>query len=123
MKKLIAAMQKKVSREEMVNKLEEVLLPLASILNDTVPVYQGFPIESAIIKGNENSFMVGYNGSVLALIDLKQSQFSVFHSTKYDLTAEECAVISHLWTKLQKLQSKNAMDDLMEMITTRFGNN
>lgn len=123
MKKLIVTLQKKESREEMVNKLEEVLLPLASIINGTVPVYQGFPIKSAIIEGNEDSFMVGYNGSILAFIDLKHSQFSVFYSIKYDLTAEEHAVISHLWTELQKLQSKNAMDNLMEMITTKFGNN
>lgn len=123
MKKLIAAMQKKVSREEMVNKLEEILIPLAAVINNTAPIYQGFPIESIMLKGSENFFIVGFNGSALAFVDLKQSQFSVFGSPKYDLTAEEHAVISHLWAELQKLKSKNAMNDLMEMITTRFGNN
>lgn len=123
MKKLIATMQKKESREEMASKLEEILIPLAAVINGTVPVYQGFPIKSAMVKGNEDSFMVGYNGSILAFIDLKHSQFSVFHSTKYDLTAEEHAIISHLWAELQKLQSENAMEDLIKLITTKFGNN
>lgn len=124
MKKLIAVMQKKeVLREEMVSKLEKILIPLAEIVNGTVAVYQGFPIESAAIKGNEEVFMIGFNGTTLACIDLKHSKFSVFGSPKYDLTAEEHVVISHLWTELQKLQSKDAMDNIMEMLTSKFGNN
>lgn len=124
MKKLVAVMQKKeVSREEMINKLEEILIPLATIVNDSIAVYHGFPVESIMLKGNKESFMIGFNGTILAFIDLKQSQFSVFGSPKYDLTAEEHAVISQLWLELQKLQSNNTIEDLMEILASKLGDN
>lgn len=124
MKKLIATMQKKeVSREEMVNKLEEILIPLAEALNGNTPVYQGFPLKSISIKGSEKVFMIGFNGQTLALVNLNLSQFSVYHSSMYDLTAEEHAIISHLWTELQKSQANNVMENLMELLASKSGNN
>ena len=106
MKKLVAVLQKKVSREEMVSKLEEILLPLASILNNDMPIYQGFPLKSISIKTDEEAFMISFNGQTLALINLKHSQFSVFHSPKYDLTVEEHAVISPSLVRVTKNTSK-----------------
>lgn len=123
MKKLIATMQKRESREEMVNKLEEILIPLASILNDNTPVYQGFPLKSISIKGDEEAFMISFNGQTLALVNLKHSQFSVFYSPNYDLTAEEHAVISHLWSELQKVRANNAMENLMKLLASKYVNN
>lgn len=124
MKKLIATMQKReVSREVMVNKLEEILIPLAEILNDNTPVYQGFPLKSISIKGDEEAFMISFNGQTLALVNLKHSQFSVFYSPNYDLTAEEHAVISHLWSELQKARANNAIENLMKLLASKYVNN
>lgn len=123
MKKLVAVLQKKVSREEMVSKLEEILLPLASVLNNDMPIYQGFPLKSISIKTDEEAFMISFNGQTLALINLKHSQFSVFHSPKYDLTVEEHAVISHLWSELQKTRANNAIENVLKLSASTYINN
>lgn len=124
MKKLVAVLQKKVSREEMVNKLEEILIPLASVLNDDMPVYHGFPVESIILKGNENAFIVGFNKETLAMVDLEKSEFSVFGSPKYDLTVEEHAVISHLWNEIKnKKPEEQSLETLLNLLNLSKGNN
>lgn len=124
MKKLIAVMQgkNKKSREEMAEKLEEILIPLAEILNDEVPVYQGFPVETMALKGSDDVFIISFNNSTLALVDLEKSNFSVFGSPKYDLTAEEHAVISHLWTELKKKKNDNGLEALLNLAKS-FGTN
>lgn len=124
MKKLIAVMQKKnkTSREEMVEKLEEILIPLAKVLNDEVPVYYGFPVETMALKGSDDAFIISFNNSTLALVDLEKSNFSVFGSSKYDLTAEEHAVISHLWSELKKRKSNNELETLLKLAKS-FGSN
>lgn len=124
MKKLIAKLQgKEESREEMIKKLEEIILPLAEVLNDRVPVYCGFLVETIALKGSDDAFIISFNNSTLALVDLKKSNFSVFGSAKYELTAEEHAVISHLWAELQKKRSNNVMENLIKMFASEFGDN
>jgi hypothetical protein len=124
MKKLVAVLQKKVSREEMVNKLEEILIPLASILNDDMPVYHGFPVESIILEGNENAFIVGFNKETLAMVDLEKSEFSVFGSPKYELLAEEHAIISHIWEELKKRKdNKSDIERLLAIANYLKDNN
>lgn len=124
MKKLVAVLQKKVSREEMVNKLEEILIPLASILNDDIPVYHGFPVESIILEGNENAFIVGFNKETLAMVDLEKSEFSVFGSPKYELLAEEHAIISHIWEELKKRKdNKSDIERLLAIANYLKDNN
>lgn len=124
MKKLVAVLQKKVSREEMVNKLEEILIPLASILNDDIPVYHGFPVESIILEGNENAFIVGFNKETLAMVDLEKSEFSVFGSPKYELLAEEHAIISHIWEELKKRKdNKSDIEKLLAIANYLKDNN
>lgn len=124
MKRLIAVMQgkNKKSREEMAEKLEEILIPLAEVLNDEVPVYQGFPVETMALKGSDDVFIISFNNSTLALVDLEKSNFSVFGSPKYDLTAEEHAVISHLWTELKKKKNDNGLEALLNLAKS-FGTN
>ena len=63
MKKLIAVMQKKgeKTREEMAEKLEEILIPIAEVLNDETPVYHGFPVETMTLKGSDEVFIIGFN--------------------------------------------------------------
>lgn len=124
MKKLIAVMQgKSASREEMAKKLEEILIPLAQVVNNESPIYYGFPVESIAIKGSENKFIVSFEDTPLALIDLKTSEFSVFGSPKYDLTAEEHAVISHLWSKLKEKKSDNNIHALLKLMELFKGDN
>lgn len=124
MKKLVAVLQKKVSRKEMVNKLEEILIPLASILNDDMPVYHGFPVESIILEGNENAFIVGFNKETLAMVDLEKSEFSVFGSPKYELLAEEHAIISHIWEELKKRKdNKSDIERLLAIANYLKDNN
>ncbi len=124
MKKLVAVLQKKVSREEMVNKLEEILIPLASVLNGDIPVYHGFPVESIILKGNENAFIVGFNKETLAIVDLEKSEFSVFGSPKYELLAEEHAIISHIWEELKKRKdNKSDIERLLAIANYLKDNN
>lgn len=124
MKKLVAVLQKKVSREEMVNKLEEILIPLASVLNGDIPVYHGFPVESIILEGNENAFIVGFNKETLAMVDLEKSEFSVFGSPKYELLAEEHAIISHIWEELKKRKdNKSDIERLLAIANYLKDNN
>lgn len=124
MKKLVAVLQKKVSREEMVNKLEEILIPLASVLNDDMPVYHGFPVESIMFKGNENTFIVGFNKETLAMVDLEKSEFSVFGSPKYELLAEEHAIISHIWEEFKKRKdNKSDIEKLLAIANYLKDNN
>lgn len=107
MKKLIATMQKReVSREEMVEKLEEILIPIAEVLNDETPIYHGFPVETMTLKGSDEVFIIGFNNNTLALVNLKKATFSVFGSPEYNLTAEEHAVISHLWNEIKNKKSE-----------------
>lgn len=124
MKKLVAVLQKKVSREEMVNKLEEILIPLVSVLNDDIPVYHGFPVESIILEGNENAFIVGFNKETLAMVDLEKSEFSVFGSPKYELLAEEHAIISYIWEELKKRKdNKSDIERLLAIANYLKDNN
>jgi hypothetical protein len=125
MKKLIAVMQKReVSREEMAEKLEEILIPIAEMLNDETPVYHGFPVETMALKGSDKVFIIGFNNSTLALINLEKSFFSVFGSPKYDLTAEEHAVISHLWEGIKSKQSeKQNMETFLNLLNLSKGDN
>lgn len=125
MKRLIAVMQKReVSREKMANKLEEILIPIAEALNDEVPVYQGFPVETMALKGSDDVFIISFNNSTLALVDLEKSNFSVFGSPKYDLTAEEHAVISHLWNEMKNKKSeKQGLETLLNLLNLSKGNN
>lgn len=125
MKNLIAVMQKKeVTREEMVNHLEKILLPLAHIVNDEMPIYYGFPIESILLKGNDKQFLIGFEGDTLAYIDLSRSCFSVFGYPEQDLTAEENMVISHLWEELQKKKGQNNnLENMLKLIDLFKGNN
>lgn len=116
MKKLIATMQKRESREEMVSKLEEILIPLASILNNDIPVYNGFPVESITLKGSDEVFIIGFNNNTLALVNLEKATFSVFGSPEYDLTAEEHAVVSHLWSELKKMEASVSDNDIDELV-------
>lgn len=117
MKRLITVMQKReVSREEMAEKLEEILIPLVSVLNDDMPVYHGFPVESIILEGNENAFIVGFNKKTLAMVDLEKSEFSVFGSPKYELLAEEHAIINHIWEELKKRKdNKSDIERLLDI--------
>lgn len=125
MKRLIAVMQKKeVSREEMAEKLEEILIPIAEVLNDETPVYHGFPVETMALKGSDEVFIISFNNSTLALVDLEKSLFSVFGSPKYDLTAEEHAVISHLWNEMKNKKSEEqGLETLLNLLNLSKGNN
>lgn len=125
MKRLIAVMQKReVSREEMANKLEEILIPIAEVLNDEVPVYQGFPVETMALKGSDEVFIVSFNNSTLAMVNLEKSTFSVFGSPEYDLTAEEHAVISHLWNEMKNKKSEEqGLETLLNLLNLSKGNN
>lgn len=125
MKKLIAVMQKKeVSREEMAEKLEEILIPIAEVLNDETPVYHGFPVETMALKGSDEVFIISFNNSTLALVDLEKSLFSVFGSPKYDLTVEEHAVISHLWNEMKNKKSKEQnLEAFLNLLNLSKGNN
>lgn len=125
MKRLIAVMQKKeVSREEMAEKLEEILIPIAEVLNDETPVYHGFPVETMALKGSDEVFVISFNNSTLALVDLEKSLFSVFGSPKYDLTAEEHAVISHLWEGIKSKQSEERnMETFLNLLNLSKGGN
>lgn len=126
MKKLIAVMQKKSekTREEMAEKLEEILIPIAEVLNDETPVYHGFPVETMALKGSDEVFIISFNNSTLALVDLEKSLFSVFGSPKYDLTAEEHAVISHLWEGIKSKQSEERnMETFLNLLNLSKGGN
>lgn len=126
MKKLIAVMQKKgeKTREEMAEKLEEILIPIAEVLNDETPVYHGFPVETMTLKGSDEVFIIGFNNSTLALVDLEKSLFSVFGSPKYDLTAEEHAVISHLWEGIKSKQAEERnMEAFLNLLNLSKGGN
>lgn len=126
MKKLIAVMQKKSekTREVMAEKLEEILIPIAEVLNDETPVYHGFPVETMALKGSNEVFVISFNNSTLALVDLEKSLFSVFGSPKYDLTAEEHAVISHLWEGIKSKQSEERnMETFLNLLNLSKGGN
>lgn len=126
MKKLIAVMQKKgeKTREEMAEKLEEILIPIAEVLNNETPVYHGFPVETMALKGSNEVFVISFNNSTLALVDLEKSLFSVFGSPKYDLTAEEHAVISHLWEGIKSKQSEERnMETFLNLLNLSKGGN
>lgn len=126
MKRLIAVMQKKSekTREEMAEKLEEILIPIAEVLNNETPVYHGFPVETMALKGSDEVFVISFNNSTLALVDLEKSLFSVFGSPKYDLTAEEHAVISHLWEGIKSKQSEERnMETFLNLLNLSKGGN
>lgn len=125
MKRLIAVMQKReVSREKMAEKLEEILIPLASVLNDETPIYHGFPVETMTLKGSDEVFIVSFNNSTLAMVNLEKSTFSVFGSPEYDLTAEEHAVISHLWNEMKNKKSEEqGLETLLNLLNLSKGNN
>lgn len=125
MKRLIAVMQKReVSREEMAEKLEEILIPIAEVLNDETPIYHGFPVESITLKGSDEVFIIGFNNNTLALVNLEKATFSVFGSPKYDLTAEEHAVISHLWNEMKNKKSEEqGLETLLNLLNLSKGNN
>lgn len=125
MKRLIAVMQKReVSREEMAEKLEEILIPIAEVLNDETPIYHGFPVETMTLKGSDEVFIIGFNNSTLAMVNLEKSEFSVFGSPKYELLAEEHAIISHLWNEIKNKKSeKQSLEEFLNLLNLSRGNN